>query len=129
MTQGHSTEKSKDWLHQDGDVTSAAERAARNEKEDAKKPGSGENQPMDAARQGQSSGESKITSAQEEQIAKDGGMAGSFKDQVGGQDMRDKGKGVEWGGQEETAGGSTGDSIKKGFEKLTGKDVSPLLEH
>nr|XP_019044375.1 hypothetical protein I302_07659 [Kwoniella bestiolae CBS 10118]OCF23305.1 hypothetical protein I302_07659 [Kwoniella bestiolae CBS 10118] len=118
-TQGHSTNKAHQTGHSDGDVQSASVRAGQNAKSNASSPSAqGEAQPFDAARQGSSGGTAKPSEAKAE--VKDEGQAGSFKDQVGGQD--EAAPGVEFGKTETAPGGSYTDSVKetlnKGFDNL-----------
>ena len=111
MTQNHVTRKSKDPVHQDSDVQSASTRAAQDARSKAgSSESSGENEPFDAARQGNTGGQVKESSAQSEH--KGDPISGSFKDQVGGQDERDKGPGVEAGGNEVASGMGLGETIK-----------------
>jgi len=77
-TQGHVTQKSKDPVHKDKDIQSSAARGGEQNKQEARSNPSkdGEDQPFDAARQGNKGGEMKINSA---------AGTGAFMDQVGGQ--------------------------------------------
>ncbi|KAK6909636.1 hypothetical protein I203_103657 [Kwoniella mangroviensis CBS 8507] len=117
-TQGHSTDKAHQTGHSDGDVQSASVRAGQNAKDNASPTAQGEAQPFDAARQGSSGGTAKSSEAKAE--VKDPGQAGSFKDQVGGQD--ESAPGVEFGKTEKAPGGSYTDSVKEtaksGFDGL-----------
>lgn len=76
--QDHATDKAKDPIHKDKDIQSSAVRGGQQNKGDAQsQPASqGENEPFDAARQGNTGGEFKTASA---------AGTGPFKDQVGGQ--------------------------------------------
>lgn len=114
MTQGHGLRKKSDPLHGDADVQSAARSGAFNTQAHAQSKDSetsGDSEPLDAARQGSDGGEVKKTQAQKDDRGPDR-MSGSFKDQVGGQDERDKGPGVEAGGNESAAGKGLGETIK-----------------
>ena len=111
MSQGHPNEKDSDPLHADADVQSASARGGRDAQSQAKQGESGEDQPLDAARQGSTGGSAKKTTAQKEARGPDR-MSGSFKDQVGGQDERDKGPGVEAGGSETAAGYNVAETVK-----------------
>ncbi|WRT70433.1 uncharacterized protein IL334_007431 [Kwoniella shivajii] len=118
-TQGHSTEKSQQIGHSDGDVGSASVRAGQNAKSNSEKgKAPGKDQPFDAARQGSTGGTAKPSEAKGD--AKDKGQAGALKDQVGGQD--EAAPGVEFGKTETAAGGSYTDSVKEtvnaGFNSL-----------
>jgi hypothetical protein len=77
-SQGHVTQKSEDPIHRDKDIQSSAVRGGKQNKEEARaNPAkSGEDQPFDAARQGNKGGELKTNSA---------AGTGAFMDQVGGQ--------------------------------------------
>ena len=89
-------------------------RAGQDAKADASKKSSEEDAPFDAARQGGAAGSAKeSTVASQEKAHGDRGKAGSFQDQVGGQDEPDKGPGVVGGGKEQASRGSIGDSIKQ----------------
>nr|XP_018260662.1 uncharacterized protein I303_06377 [Kwoniella dejecticola CBS 10117]OBR82820.1 hypothetical protein I303_06377 [Kwoniella dejecticola CBS 10117] len=113
-TQGHSTDKAHQTGHTDGDVQSASVRAGQNAKSDATSSptAQGDAQPFDAARQGSTGGTAKPSEAKAE--VKDEGQAGSFKDQVGGQD--ESAPGVDFGKKENAAGGSYTDGIKEGIK-------------
>ncbi|WWC71809.1 uncharacterized protein I206_105768 [Kwoniella pini CBS 10737] len=117
-SQGHSTDKSHQTGHSDGDVQSASVRAGQNAKSNASPSSKGEDQPFDAARQGSTGGTSKPSKAQSEESDK--GESGAFADQIGGQD--ENSPGVEFGEKENAAGGSYTDGIKEGiqggFDKL-----------
>ena len=114
LSQGHATSKSQETLHKDADIQSASVRAGRDAKADASKNPSGDDAPLDAARQGGADGSAKETAdASQEKVHGDRGKAGSFQDQVGGQDQPDKGPGVLGGGKEQASRGSIGDSIKQ----------------
>ena len=120
MTQTHVTHKSRDPIHQDSDVQSASTRAARDQRTKAEKgESSGEDEPFDAARQGSTGGQVKQSSAQAEH--KGDPISGSFKDQVGGQDERDKGPGVEAGGKESASRTGLGETIKDTFDGMRNK--------
>ena len=115
-TQGHTTRKSSDPLHASADVQSASTRSARKSRSEASSNSSGGGQPMDAARQGNTGGESKRAPAEDE--AKDPGFRGSLKDQVGGQDG---GSGVQVGGTEAAGSGvveGVKEAVSTGFEGL-----------
>ncbi len=123
MTQTHSTRKSQDPMHKDADIGSGYVRAGRSAREGAESSSSGEAEPFDAARQGNPGGEVKQSTAQSDVAGTgDARMSGSFKDQVGGQDERDKGPGVFSGEKERAAahglGQTMGDSIKGSFDGL-----------
>lgn len=105
LTQGHTTDKATDSGHKDYDVQSASVRAGKNAKEHNDDT-AGENQPIDAARQGHSDGKPKAGGG--ETAGK-----GSFMDQVGGQEGSGGSKDVKVGGTEETGAGSWTDLAKK----------------
>lgn len=100
-TQGHATQKGHNL-----DVQTEYASKGQQESTKAGDNGQGEGQPFDAARMSGSGGEQKSGSEGK----------GPFKDQVGGQ----AGGESRMGGKEETAGGSTGDMIKKALG--VGKD-------
>ena len=110
-SQGHVVDKSKDSIHRDSDVQSAAARGGQHEKQDAKSSALGSDQPFDAARMGNKGGESKPAQGE-----------GPWKDQVGGQDIPGKGKGAEMGGEQVAAGATITETIKStissGFDGL-----------
>lgn len=114
MTQGHGRDKLKDPTQGDTDVQSAARSDSRKNQESAQSSESGDDQPLDAARQGSAGGEVKRSSAQSEDRGPDI-MSGPFKDQVGGQDERHKGPGVKQGSSETAAGMGLGETIKGAF--------------
>ena len=89
-SQGHATRKVNDPMHKDADIQSSAAKSGMENKNDARSStGTAGNQPHDAARQGNTGGESK-----------DAEGTGSFKDQIGGQPG--EGKAGEKGGKEKT---------------------------
>jgi hypothetical protein len=77
-SQGHATQKAEDPIHKDKDIQSSAVRGGKQNKQEAQSNPSkdGEDQPFDAARQGNKGGEMKRMSA---------AGTGAFHDQVGGQ--------------------------------------------
>lgn len=116
LTQGHATKKAKDPIHKDKDVQSASVRKGEQSKDQAQSnPASqGENEPLDAARQGSAGGETKSAAG-----------TGSFKDQVGGQGSG----GVKKGAEEDASGESYTDMAKNALSGNFGKGakVSYLL--
>lgn len=110
-TQGHTVDKAHTTLHKDADIQSAATRAGQDAKDKAETKTSGEDEPFDAARQGQPGGESKGH-----------GATGSFRDQVGGQDEPQKGAGAVKGDAETAAGynvtETVANKVKDGFNSL-----------
>ena len=109
-TQGHVTRKSKDPVHKDKDIQSAYARSGEQNKQEAQNnnPSEGEDQPFDAARQGNTGGELKTNSA---------AGTGAFKDQVGGQGAG----GVKEGEKVDAAGESYTDMAKNALTGNFGK--------
>jgi hypothetical protein len=108
-TQGHTTDKSQQPLHRDSDVQSAAVRAADDARADAAGKSSGDNEPFDAARQGNADGNAKGV-----------GAKGAFKDQIGGQDEPQKGPGVTKGKSRPAAGYNIRETLKNTVESFVG---------
>lgn len=117
LTQGHATKKAKDPIHKDKDIQSSAVRGASQNKDEAKanSPGEGENQPFDAARQGNAGGE----------VKKSAEGTGSFKDQIGGQGAG----GVKKGGAEDASGESYTDMAKNLLTGNFGKGAKVSQAH
>ena len=112
LTQGHATKK---------DIQSSAVRGGSQNKNEARQnpTGQGEEQPFDAARQGNTGGETKSAEG-----------TGSFKDQVGGQGAG----GVKKGAAEDASGESYTDMAKNLLSGNFGKGakvgpLGPPLQH
>ena len=115
-TQGHVTQKSEDPIHKDKDIQSSAARGGKQNKEEARaNPAkSGEDQPFDAARQGNKGGELKTNSA---------AGTGAFMDQVGGQGAG----GAKEGEKVDAAGESYTDMAKNVLTGNFGKGAKVSL--
>lgn len=118
LTQGHATKKAKDPIHKDKDIQSSAVRGGSQNKNEARDNSveDGENQPFDAARQGNTGGEKKGASAE---------GTGSFKDQVGGQGAG----GVKKGQAEDASGESYTDMAKNALSGNFGKGAKASFPH
>lgn len=117
LTQGHATKKARDPIHKDKDVQSASVRGGEHSKSQAQASprGEGEEEPFDAARQGNTGGEAKAAEGK-----------GSFKDQVGGQGSG----GVKEGAKVDASGESYTDMAKNALSGNFGKGakVSFILQ-
>jgi len=115
-TQGHATQKAKDPIHKDKDIQSSAVRGGKQNKEEAQSNPSknGEEQPFDAARQGNTGGELKTNSA---------AGTGAFMDQVGGQGAG----GAQEGEKVDAAGESYTDMAKNVLTGNFGKGAKVCL--
>lgn len=112
-TQGHAQDKAKDSTYPNLDIQSDNASKA-NQAKDTAQSGNENDVGLDAAKQGSSGGESYVTEAQQAEKDGSGGSgtkAGSFKDQVGGQD-EDRPSG-EMGGTEPAASGNWKESLER----------------
>lgn len=115
-TQGHATKKAKDPIHKDKDIQSSAVRGGEQNKDEARANPTkdGEDQPFDAARQGNKGGELKTNSA---------AGTGAFMDQVGGQGAG----GAKEGEKVDAAGESYTDMAKNVLTGNFGKGAKVCL--
>lgn len=115
---GHATKKAKDPIHKDKDIQSSAVRGGAQNKNESRENSAedGENEPFDAARQGNTGGEKKSASAE---------GTGAFKDQIGGQGAG----GVKKGAEEDASGESYTDMAKNALTGNFGKGAKVSLVH